>query len=40
MRSEKKGGLGVFLTRKLMDGFIYQRKNDQNVLTIHKIIQG
>ena len=36
MKSGKKGGLGVFLTRKLMDGFDYKRENDQNVLTIYK----
>ena len=38
MESGKKGGLGVFLTRKLMDGFKYQRENDQNILTLYKII--
>lgn len=38
MKSGQKGGLGVFLTRKLMDGFSYKRQNDQNVLTIHKIV--
>ncbi len=38
MNSRKKGGLGVYLTKKLMDGFSYKRKNDQNVLTIYKII--
>ena len=38
MNSRKKGGLGVYLTKKLMDGFSYKRENDQNVLTIYKII--
>lgn len=33
---EKKGGLGIFLARKLMDGFSYRRDNDQNILTISK----
>jgi anti-sigma regulatory factor (Ser/Thr protein kinase) len=33
---EHKGGLGIFLARKLMDGFSYRRQNDQNVLTMHK----
>jgi len=33
---EKKGGLGIFLARKLMDGFSYRRDDDQNVLTISK----
>ncbi len=36
MKTGQKGGLGVFLTRKLMDGFDYQRKGDQNILTISK----
>ncbi len=39
IKSEKKGGLGVFLSRKLMDGFDYKREKDQNVLTIYKTIQ-
>ncbi len=39
IRSEKKGGLGVFLSRKLMDGFDYKREKDQNVLTIYKTIK-
>jgi len=38
MTSGKKGGLGVYLTLKLMDGFLYKRENDQNVLTIYKKI--
>jgi anti-sigma regulatory factor (Ser/Thr protein kinase) len=39
VNSEKKGGLGVFLTRKLMDGLSYKRENDQNVLTLYKVIR-
>ena len=39
IKSEKKGGLGVFLSRKLMDGFDYKREKNQNVLTIYKIIK-
>jgi len=39
IRDERKGGLGVFLSRKLMDGFDYKREKDQNVLTIYKIIK-
>ena len=39
IRSEKRGGLGVFLSRKLMDGFDYKREKDQNVLTIYKVIR-
>ncbi|MGD9345935.1 MAG: ATP-binding protein [Candidatus Aminicenantes bacterium] len=34
----QKGGFGIFLARKLMDGFDYQRKNDQNILTLYKTI--
>jgi anti-sigma regulatory factor (Ser/Thr protein kinase) len=32
------GGLGIFLCRRLMDGFDYKRENNQNVLTMHKHI--
>jgi anti-sigma regulatory factor (Ser/Thr protein kinase) len=39
LKSGKKGGLGVFLTRKLMDGFEYERKDNQNILTISKVIE-
>jgi len=39
LSSGKKGGFGIFLTRKLMDGFEYKRENSQNVLTIHKAIK-
>ena len=39
LSSGKKGGFGIFLARKLMDGFEYKRKNSQNVLTIHKAIE-
>lgn len=38
MKSGKKGGLGVFLTKRLMDGLDYKRENDQNILTIYKRI--
>jgi anti-sigma regulatory factor (Ser/Thr protein kinase) len=34
----QKGGFGIFLARKLMDGFDYKRENDQNILTIFKTI--
>lgn len=34
----QKGGFGIFLARKLMDGFDYKRENDQNILIIYKII--
>jgi anti-sigma regulatory factor (Ser/Thr protein kinase) len=32
----QKGGFGIFLARKLMNGFDYKRENDQNILTIFK----
>ncbi|MGB9907032.1 MAG: ATP-binding protein [Candidatus Saccharicenans sp.] len=35
-RQQKVGGLGIYLSRKPMDGFTYRRKNDQNILLIHK----
>lgn len=38
MKSGKKGGLGVFLTKRLMDGLDYRRENEQNILTIYKDI--
>ena len=39
IRNEKRGGLGVFLSRKLMDGFDYKRENNQNILTLYKTIK-
>ena len=33
---EQMGGLGIFLARKLMDGFVYRREDDQNVLVMYK----
>lgn len=39
IRKEQTGGLGVFLSRTLMDGFDYKREDDQNVLTIFKNIK-
>jgi len=33
---ERLGGLGIFLARKLMDGFAYRREDNENVLTMHK----
>lgn len=39
LSNEEKGGLGIFLTRKLMDGLDYKRENNQNILTMHKNIE-
>ena len=36
LSSEEKGGLGILLSRKLMDGFDYKRENNQNILTMYK----
>jgi len=36
IRSKEKGGLGIFLSRKLMDGFDYKREEDKNILTMYK----
>jgi len=33
------GGLGIFLSRQLMNGFEYRRENDQNILIMHKSIE-
>lgn len=38
IKNEKTGGLGIFLSRKLMDGFNYKRENNQNILTMYKKI--
>jgi len=35
LRNERKGGLGIFLARELMDGFSYKRESDQNVLMMY-----
>lgn len=32
----RMGGLGIFLARRLMDGFDYRREDNQNVLTMYK----
>ena len=37
--SGKKGGFGIFLAKKLMDGFEYKRENSQNILIIQKAIE-
>jgi anti-sigma regulatory factor (Ser/Thr protein kinase) len=39
IRKEQTGGLGVFLSRSLMDGFDYKREDNQNVLTVYKNIK-
>lgn len=36
IRKNKKGGLGIFLSRELMDGFTYRRENEQNILLMYK----
>jgi sigma-B regulation protein RsbU (phosphoserine phosphatase) len=33
---EQMGGLGIFLARRLMDGFDYRREDDENVVTMFK----
>ena len=37
--SAKIGGLGIHITRELMDNICYERKRGKNKLTINKIIQ-
>ncbi len=34
----RTGGLGIFLSRKLMNGFEYKREKGQNILIMHKKI--
>ncbi len=36
IRQGKRGGLGIFLYKTLMDGFSYKRENAENILTIFK----
>jgi anti-sigma regulatory factor (Ser/Thr protein kinase) len=36
LSGERMGGLGIFLARRLMDGFDYRREDGQNVLTMFK----
>ena len=38
IRKRKKGGLGIFLSRRFMDGFDYRREDGCNVLTVCKAI--
>jgi sigma-B regulation protein RsbU (phosphoserine phosphatase) len=33
---EQKGGLGIFLARRLMDGFSYRREDGENIVTMFK----
>ncbi len=36
IREQRKGGLGIHLSRELMDEFAYRRDGDQNILLMHK----
>jgi anti-sigma regulatory factor (Ser/Thr protein kinase) len=36
MRTARKGGFGIFLSRTMMDGFDYRRVDGQNILTLYK----
>lgn len=38
MRGERRGGLGIYLARKLSDSFDYRRADGQNIVTISKTI--
>jgi anti-sigma regulatory factor (Ser/Thr protein kinase) len=38
LKEGSKPKLGIFLTRKLMDGFEYRRSNNRNILTLYKEI--
>jgi anti-sigma regulatory factor (Ser/Thr protein kinase) len=39
IRAGQKGGLGIYLSRTFMDGFDYQRRKGQNVLTLMKKVK-
>ncbi|MBR5088967.1 MAG: ATP-binding protein [Ruminiclostridium sp.] len=36
MKERKKGGLGIFMVKKSMDGVNYEYKDSQNILTLTK----
>jgi len=36
LRTARKGGFGIFLSRTMMDGFDYRREDGRNVLTLYK----
>jgi sigma-B regulation protein RsbU (phosphoserine phosphatase) len=36
LRTARKGGFGIFLSRTMMDGFEYRREDGQNILTLYK----
>lgn len=38
LKERKKGGLGIFMVKKTMDGINYEYKDGQNILTITKNI--
>lgn len=38
LNERKIGGLGIFLTRKVMDDIIYEHKDDKNKLILKKIL--
>jgi anti-sigma regulatory factor (Ser/Thr protein kinase) len=39
IKEGRKGGLGIFLSRQLMNGFEYRREDNQNILTMNKRIE-
>lgn len=39
IREQKKSGMGIFLSRKLMDGFHYRREDNRNILVMYKKIR-
>ena len=38
MKRGRRGGLGVYFFKTLMDGFTYRRDGDENILTVFKTI--
>jgi anti-sigma regulatory factor (Ser/Thr protein kinase) len=39
VKQSQTGGLGIFLSRQLMNGFEYRRKDNQNILIMYKSIE-
>lgn len=40
VKRHKKGGLGIYMIKKLTDSFYYQYNNRQNIITIEKTLDG
>lgn len=39
LEESKIGGLGIHLAKKMVDEFVYERRNDKNIITMKKVIR-